>query len=115
MPPDYSKKCDESEKSKQMKSRLEALEDSVYSPRFKENRQNDAPIRSVPFAVRRDWNQEEEKKESVPETVSSRNTYAILKQILIGSVVLFFASLGVAAYVFWGGSNIISTKNILDR
>ncbi|OHA15228.1 MAG: hypothetical protein A3H57_02385 [Candidatus Taylorbacteria bacterium RIFCSPLOWO2_02_FULL_43_11] len=113
MPPDYSKKGDESEKSKQMKSRLEALEDSVYSPRFKENRQNDAPIRSVPFAVRRDWNQEEEKKESVPETVSSRNTYAILKQILIGSVVLFFASLGVAAYVFWGGSNIISTKNIL--
>src|SRR3989344_1043670 len=94
MPPDYSKKGDESEKNKQMKSTVEALEDSVYSPRFKKNKQ-------------------EEKKESVPETVSSRNTCAILKQILIGSVVLFFASLGVAAYVFWGGSNIISTKNIL--
>ena len=66
----------------------------------------DSPVRS-------EWNYENMKKNKKPESINSRNTFSLLKQILAGSVILFLVSVGIAAYVFLGNHNIVSTKNIL--
>ncbi|HEY9584355.1 MAG TPA: hypothetical protein VJI33_02140 [Candidatus Paceibacterota bacterium] len=115
MPPDYPLKKENDEFNKDTPNRLGHLEEKLYannqseassSTRTSFNSRNTIPLR-------REWDEESLPKEHRPEPVSTRNTFAFLKQILIGSIILFIVSVGIAAYVFLGGKNVVSTKNVI--
>jgi hypothetical protein len=114
MPPDYPSKFKKSLDGKETeRDRLESMEDNLYDPN-KSPAQGETwrPSYGQNFSVRTDWAESQDfSKRS--DLISNRNTFSVLKQILVGSIILFVASLAVAAYVFFGGQNVISTKNIV--
>ncbi len=122
MPPDYPKKDEEeSEKGdEELKPRLDALEGKLYSSQkalgegraFEGIKKTDRGV--LMDSVRRSWAEQKDAELSGrAEPVKTRNTYQLLKQVLVGSLVLFFASLGVAGYVLLGGKNIVSSENVV--
>ncbi len=118
MPPDYpSKKNNKSDTGNQASNRLESLEEKLYSNKFdqEESKSSFRSNRTHPTPVRGDWADDDSPKAdpNIAEPVSTRNTFAFLKQILVGAIILFVASLAIAAYVFIGNRNVVSTKNIL--
>lgn len=114
MPPDYKSKNNKKNNPEDVESsRLESLEEKLYENKFSQARQKTYFSDYKPTPVRNEWAESNLPKERIAEPVSTRNTFAFLKQILIGSVILFIVSVSIAAYVFIGGRNIVSTKNIL--
>lgn len=65
-----------------------------------------APIAREEYAVADDW-QEKPREETTPPKKST-----FFKKIFIGALVFFFLSSGVAAFMFFGGFNIISSQNV---
>jgi hypothetical protein len=120
VPPDYPKKQDseeekEVENNEPAESRLEKLEDALYRPSFKGN-QRDSDLSSIHMnrpVVRSSWQDDTKEKKVYSETVHTGNTYKFLKKILFGSIIIFLASLSVGVYVFLGGKNVVSTKNVI--
>lgn len=123
MSPNYLSKNQKENNNGEKPNHLDDMEERLYSRNKNGNggdtsKRNVFPSRLGDFGgvndVRSEWNESGgRRKERVTESVSTRNTFSFLKQILIGSIVLFLVSVGIAAYVFLGNHNIVSTKNIL--
>lgn len=98
-------------------NRLESLEEGLYANKNEPTqklynlRTSFRDRKTVP--IRTEWAENDSPKERLTEPVSTRNTFAFLKQVLVGSIILFVISLGIAVYVFLGGRNVVSTKNIV--
>ena len=89
MPPDYQSKKNTGESAgDQSAKRLESLEEKLYENKGEgrldlgELRTSFSGSRNVP--VRTEWSENDLPKERGAEPVSTRNTFAFLKQILIG-------------------------------
>src|ERR1035437_6207421 len=63
--------------------------------------------------LRKDWERPPEKKEEPKLNTEYRNnSMSFFTKILLGSAVFFLICLGVGAYLFFNGSNLISANNL---
>ncbi len=91
--------------------RIEGLEQDMYSREFKTDvspRASLSPeVAPTPDTV---WKDEPKKEEidSVPKEAAS----PLFKRIFIISAIFFLLSAGIAAFIFYGGLNIISTSKV---
>lgn len=116
MPPDYPQKNnDEAPSGNQEPNRLEPLEERLYSNNYSpDERPSFRSGQTSHPSIRTDWSESDSVgRTRRVEPVSTRNNFSFLKQILVGAIILFVASVGIATYVFLGGRNVVSTKNIL--
>ncbi len=51
-------------------------------------------------------------QESLPSFMSRKPSRSLAAKFLLGSVIFFLATTGIAAYMFFGGANLISPQNI---
>jgi hypothetical protein len=101
--------------SRENGSRMDKIRESLYSRNgspiarkritsiHKENREN----------VPQDWEHTESlNSNSAPEQEKYTTHMSFLTKILIGAVVFFIASLGIGAFIFFQGGNIVSAENV---
>lgn len=97
-------------KSSNFTSRLEAMQKKIY--RDKPNEEMLEPESTLlpkrKFSAKTDWDIPAE--EAKPEKKSLTSSF--LFKVFLSSVVFFMLAIGVAAYLFFGGFNIISGRNI---
>lgn len=99
------------------KSSLEKLKENIYKRDFNQTRPGDSSgfskIGKKP--VKDDWDQTVGNN-TQPEKFFNENAEmkpkSLLKKFFIFSTTFFVVSLGIAAYFFFGGSNIVSSQNI---
>ncbi len=98
----------------QKKSRIDRLEEGLYS----RTSQNAPPPRQTLGRENHDVNESWHEDESVSKLFhlerdrKERDQGTLFKKILIGSVIFFVISIGVASFVFFAGKNMVSVKNI---
>src|SRR3989344_2850969 len=93
------------------KSSIERLKRTLYSR--DENlvpKERRTPVAERETNVPHDWGTKESFDIS-PETMVQRNN-SFFNKFLIGSVVFFLVSLGIAMFIFFGGINMISSNNL---
>lgn len=89
-------------------NRIERLTKSLYSRKAPTEPDLDrAPISREEYAVREEWEHPE-----VPQDETPKQKSTLFKKILIGSLIFFFISSALAAFMFFGGFNIISSQNV---
>lgn len=95
------------------KGKIEELNDTLYSrTSYKEEVGERSPVREVEAnLVDEDWKSpdldEMLKKERTPHTINP-----VMKKIFIAALVFFFATAGIATYVFIGGATFVSSRNV---
>ena len=94
-------------------SKLRELNDSLYSrTRYQDPNLNRSAIEQTDEPkIGEEW-----KTRGIDEIIKSDNrkpeTHPIMKKLFIMAVVFFLLTLGFTAYVYLGGSNFISSKNV---
>ncbi|MEK7081581.1 MAG: hypothetical protein AAB888_01295 [Patescibacteria group bacterium] len=98
------------------KSSLEKLNEDIYKRDFNQTRQgNSSGFSKIgKKSVKDNWDQATGNTQ--PENFFNENgemkPKSLLKKFFIFSAVFFVVSLGIAAYFFFGGSNVVSSQNI---
>jgi len=99
-----------SDKERKNKSeRLERLKKELYGKRSFLPRQKRSRLRPREFEVQREWTKEgnelplQQKPKKMPLTA----------KIFFGSIIFFLIAAGVSLFILLGGSNIISSRNVL--
>ena len=95
------------------KNKLEKLEERLYSRKFE-------PGKSERFALGKDDAQESkswEDKEGVSDLIRTHlddrdKKGKLLKKILVSSIIFFAVAVLVSFFIFFGGRNAVSSKNI---
>ncbi|MFZ2048845.1 MAG: hypothetical protein WAV25_00900 [Minisyncoccia bacterium] len=94
-------------------SKLSELNQALYSrTKYQNPNMNRSTVEPLDLpALEADW-----KTKSIDDIIKSDNrkppTHPIMKKLFIIAVVFFVLTLGFTAYVFLGGSNFISSKNV---
>ena len=94
-------------------SKLSELDQALYSrTRYQNPNMNRSTVEPLDLpTLEADW-----KTKSIDDIIKSDNrkppTHPIMKKLFIMAVVFFVLTLGFTAYVFLGGSNFISSKNV---
>ncbi len=93
---------------------LEALQENLYSRRgdFSATKKSEARFKKHDISVPKGWGAEavENRRRSFVEDTT--NHISFLKKLFIASVTFFLISLAVAGYTFFGGGNVVSSKNV---
>lgn len=93
------------------KNNIEELKKDLYRRVFKDEKH---PVREEFYSrvpsVPEEWKNEEAGNGPVKEW--SPVTPYMLKKILAGAIIFFAVALGIAAYLFFGGGNIVSSENV---
>ncbi len=89
-------------------NRIERLTKNLYSRKAPLTPVDDRPpISREEYAVREEWEHPQ------PELVAGpKKKGTLFKKVLIASLLFFFLSSGIAALMFFGGFNIISSQNV---
>ncbi|MES2437319.1 MAG: hypothetical protein V4519_04915 [Patescibacteria group bacterium] len=91
---------------------VEDLEQKIYEQKFT----NDVTARSgfshPDLNVNTEWQHEQPKKSEYVSTVPQARAGSFFKKIFIISVLFFVISAGAAAFVFYGGFNIVSSDKV---
>ncbi|HEY0221019.1 MAG TPA: hypothetical protein VGC58_02225 [Candidatus Paceibacterota bacterium] len=98
--------------SKFQKGRLERLEKALYSRN--ENlvpKDERSTIEERNLGVQTSWG-ENKSFEFDPTTALNKNKMSFFSKFLIGSLLFFTISLGIALFIFFGGVNLISSNNL---
>lgn len=99
------------------KNRIEDLKKSLYSRNAPDVRTR-RKLRFTPTEsnVKTDWNNPNEAQESRPAPVLNQqyedHSMSFFTKFLIGSLIFCIAAVGIGAYLFFNGSNLISADNI---
>lgn len=101
--------------NKNRKTRLQKLQEQIYQRGWKHKSVDG--VRSQYHARENEVAHEWERKESASRraeaaTAEAGSTLNLMWKILVGSVVFFFVALGIAAYFFLSGGNIVSSENV---
>lgn len=96
------------------KTRIEKIQDKLYSRNFKKHDPNDrSGFEKQDVEVNSNWNNV---GPDIADLISKRGEEheerKVFKKILWGSIAFFLLSLGIAAYMFFGGGNTVSSGNI---
>jgi len=105
------------------KEKLDNLERKLYSrnaPNIIENKTREKPLASIDREeineeVKEDWqNQETSSFDEVAAKVSKMagKKHNFVKKIFVFSIAFFVVAAGIAAFVFLGGVNLVSSKNV---
>jgi hypothetical protein len=95
------------------KKRLERLEQKIYSRNYKDpDNRNRAEFERGGNDLPETWQDEESVMDLIRQKRSSHSGKPILKKILVVSIIFFILSVGVAAFMFFGGINTVSSGNI---
>ena len=93
---------------KENKSRLEEMGKKLYRRNFKQETKDVRPVfYSEKANVSTQWKKEEVKKRPKPKKKMS-----LLKKMFIMSFSFFVVAFITAGFIFWGGGNIVSSKNV---
>ncbi len=100
------------DKSSFENSRIESLKKALYSRN--ENllpKEERTAISERNIEVPKTWG-DEQSFQFTQENMAKKSNNSFFNKFLIGSLVFFGASLGVAAFIFFGGINLISSNNL---
>ena len=94
---------------------LETLEENLYSRQgdFSATKKSEARFKRHDINVAKGWGREvvpARHRNFSEDTTDSRMSF--LKKLFITSVVFFLVSVAVAGYAFFGGGNVVSSKNV---
>ncbi|MEX2014068.1 MAG: hypothetical protein WD896_01800 [Parcubacteria group bacterium] len=95
------------------RSKIEGLNDTLYSrTRYRNPLDKRSPVKEVELPdVENKWQTPELDEmlqhERIPPKISP-----LMKKIFISALVFFIAAMGVAGFVFLGGANFVSSKNV---
>ena len=95
------------------KSRLERLKRSLYS-RDESNvpKEKRTPVSEVDYDVKNSWGNPPSFEMSAEAIAMKRKSNSFFNKFLLGSIIFFFLALGAAAFIFFGGLNMISSNNV---
>src|SRR3989344_2864489 len=96
-------------------NKLEHIERELYSRRhsgeFKDER---SEVVSVPHEVESEWREDKDISELVRLERERREEERsrLFKKIFVGALTFFIVAAGAAAFMFFGGANLVSSNNI---
>ncbi|MEK9168070.1 MAG: hypothetical protein AAB769_01935 [Patescibacteria group bacterium] len=98
-------------KGESPKSTIDELKKNLYRRDFKDEKHSvREEFYSRAPSVPKEWQNvgagNKQMKEETPVTPH------MLKKVLVGAIIFFAAALGIAAYLFFGGGNIVSSENV---
>jgi len=92
------------------KSSIESMRERLYRRKFTQDKKN---VRGEFYSRRPEvstgW---ENKEEGITEDLMETSKMTFFQKLFIGSLIFFVAAVGIAAFLFFGGSNIVSSENV---
>ncbi|MFA6551895.1 MAG: hypothetical protein WCT19_00145 [Candidatus Paceibacterota bacterium] len=96
------------------KDGIEELREELYSRNRPENprEERDVQFKKNVDGIRTDWKAWETEKKETPDETLVKKPMPLLKKLFVAAIIFFVFSAGLSAYVFFGGGNVVSTKNV---
>ena len=96
------------------KDGIEELREELYSRNRTESRSEnrDFEPKKTVDGVRTDWNAWEAPKKIPPEEETVKKSMPTLQKLFFAAIIFFIFSVAISVYVFFGGGNVVSTKNV---